>query len=387
MSSTPDVEAVDVEVSAPWGGEFDRPPAFEWRVRLPGPRMNAATHAEWSDPVLHGDIVLVGSAAGRALYALSRDDGSVIREFPAENSVESSATAAGDRVWFGDTGGNTYCYDLDDGELVWQHDGNAPILVAPVVVPDGSKVLVTNIDDLAVSLDAVTGELLWQYRSKRDLTRQAELTLYAAPRAEIRDDLAVLGFSSGVVVAVDLETGEERWKRGVGEGRYPDIVADPVTVGTDLYTSGYYRPLVAIDLPSHNVRWRVDAGAAHAVAVDEDAGGQVMLYHPGSDGILRAVVALTGAELWSWNSGSSGALTTPLITDAGLLVASSETSIWLVDPVTGETVWRWHEPWMLQGISADPAIEGRQAMFVTNAGFLYSLIVPRPSPERGPAWP
>lgn len=370
-----------------WAGDFDRPPAFEWRVRLPGPRLNAASHAEWSDPVFAGDLVLVGSAAGTALYALSRDDGSVVHEFPAENSVEASAVAVGDKVWFGDTGGNTYCYDLDDGSLVWKHDGNAPILVAPVVVEDGSKVLVTNVDDLAVALNAATGELVWQYRAKRDLTRQAELTLYAAPRARVADGIAVFGFSSGTVVGVDLETGEEAWKRSVGEGRYPDIVADPVAVGTDLYTSGYFKPLVAIDLPSHNVRWRVDAGAAHAVAVDERPDGQTVLYHPGSDGILRAVVALTGAELWTWSSGSSGALTAPVITDAGLLVASSETSIWLVDPETGETLWRWHEPWMLRGISADPAVDGRQAVFVTNAGYLYSLVVPRPSPEPEPAWP
>lgn len=370
-----------------WDGDFDRPPAFEWRVPLPGPRMNAASHAEWSDPVIHGDLVLVGSAAGNALYALSRKDGSLVREFPAENSVESAAVAMGDRVWFADTGGNTYCYDLADGELLWQHDGNAPILVAPVVVPDGSKVLVTNVDDLAIALDADTGEMAWQYRGKRDLTRQAELTLYASPRAEVTDGVVVLGFSSGTVVGVDLETGEETWKRTVGEGRYPDIVADPVQVGTDLYTSGYYRPLVAIDLPSHNVRWRVDAGAAHAAAVDEDAGGQVILYHPGSDGILRAVNALTGAQLWAWSSGSAGALTTPIITEAGLLVASSESSVWLVEPTTGKTAWRWHEPWMLTGISADPAIDGRQLLFVTNAGFLYSMIVPRPSPPPEPAWP
>jgi outer membrane protein assembly factor BamB len=353
--------------------------------------MNAASHAEWSDPVLYGDLVLVGSAAGKALYALSRRDGSLVRTFPAENSVESGAVAVGDRVWFGDTGGNTYAYDLETGELLWQHDGNAPILVAPVVVPgdDGapSRILVTNVDDLAIALDARTGELLWQYRAKRDLTRQAELTLYAAPRAEVADGLAVLGFSSGTVVGVDLETGEERWKRTVGEGRYPDIVADPVTVGNDLFTSGYYEPLVAIDLPSHNVRWRVDAGAAHAVAVDERPDGQVVLYHPGSDGVLRAVAALTGAQLWTWSSGSAGSLTTPIITDAGLLVASSESSIWLVDPDTGETVWRWHEPWMLQGISADPAVDGRQAVFVSNAGYLYSLIVPRPQPPPKPAWP
>lgn len=373
-----------------WEGAFDRPPAFEWRARLPGPRLNAATHAEWSAPTLHGDLVLVGSAAGRALYALSRRDGTVVTVFPASNSVESAAVVDDGRVWFADTGGNTYCYSLE-GRRLWSHDGTAPVLVAPVIVSDAAgspaQVLVTNVDGLAVALDAGTGALAWQYQARRDLTREAELTLYASPRAAVAGDVAVFGFNSGSVVAIELSTGEEVWTRSVGEGRYPDVVADPVTHGTDILVSAYYRPLVAIDLPSHNVRWRVEAGAAHAVAVGEDAAGQAVVYHPGSDGKLRAIVVLTGAQQWSWDSGTSGALTTPVVTEAGLLVASSEGAVWLVDPATGRMVWRWHEPWKLAGVSSVPAVDGRQAVFVTNAGWLYSLIVPQPSPEAEPAWP
>ena len=100
--------------------------------------------------------------------------------------------------------------------------------MAPSLSDDGRWVVVTNVDDLAVSLRADTGELEWQYRAKRDLTREAEMSLYAAPRAIIRGEEVLLGFSNGTLVAVELETGEEIWSKSVGEGRYPDIVADPV---------------------------------------------------------------------------------------------------------------------------------------------------------------
>lgn len=370
---------------AAWPGEFEAAPVLHFRARLPGPRLNAASHSEWSAPVIHGDLVLVGSAAGEALYGLSRRDGSIVVTFPARTSVEAPAVVAGDRVYFADTGGNTFCYTLD-GALQWMHDGSAPILVAPAVTTDGSRVVVTNVDDLAVALDAATGALIWQYRGKRDLTRQAELALYAAPQAVMVDDLVLLGFSSGTLAAVDLETGEERWARGVGEGRYPDVVADPVAVGGDLYASGYYQPLVAIDLASNNVRWRVDAGAADAVAT-EDRDGQLVLYHPGSDGRLRAITALTGAERWTWDSGSTGALTTPILTGLGLIVASSEGGIYAVDPDDGGLVWAWHEPYRLRGVSSRPAVEGRQLLFVSNAGFLYSLLSPAPVDPPEPLWP
>jgi outer membrane protein assembly factor BamB len=378
----------------PYPGEFSAPPAIHFRVKLPGPPLNAASHSEWGAPVLAGDRVLVGSAAGQGLYAMSRRDGRVLEVYEAEASVEASPHVAGDRVYFSDTGGNTFCYTLD-GELVWKHDGNAPVLVAPVLADTekSAVVIVTNIDDLAVALDAQTGELQWQYRAKRDLTRQAELSLFAAPRAVMVGELVLLGFSSGSLVAVDLETGEEQWKRSVGEGRYPDLVADPVAMGTDVFAGGYFLPLVAIDLATRNVRWRLDVGAARPPLVlpredtETSSLSDALLYHPGSDGILRAVATLTGAQLWSWDSGTSGALTTPIPTQAGLLVASSEGGVYLVDPSDGREVWRWHEMYLLRGLSAEPAVDGRQAMFVTNAGYLYSLLVPPPQPEPEPVWP
>ena len=102
-----------------------------------------------------------------------------------------------------------------------------------------------------------------------------------------------------------------------------------------------------------------------------------VVFHPGTDGKLRAVSGLTGAELWTWDSGTSGALTTPQVTDAGLLMASSEGGIYLVDPEDGTERWRWHERYQLAGVSASPAIDGRQVMFVSNAGYLYSMVVPK----------
>lgn len=364
----------------PYPGAFDGPPVLHWRAKLPGPQLNAATHSEWSAPRLVGEWVVIGAAGGHAMYAISRRDGSLVREFPAGNSVESAGEVAGDRLWFSDTGGTTFCYALD-GAKVWEHEGNAPVLVAPTLTEDRRLLVVTNVDDLAVALNAETGELVWQYRGRRDLTRQAELTLYAAPRAEIVGDTVLLGFSSGTVAAVSLETGEEVWSRSVGEGRYPDVVAGPQAVGSDAFVSGYYKPLVAIDLPSHNVRWRLDVGAAATPLVVAPPGETPILYHPGSDGKLRAVNTLTGADTWTWDSGTTGALTAPQLTDAGLLVGSSEGAVYLVDPPSGRERWRWHEPYLLRGLSAEPAVDGRQLVFATNAGYLYSMLVPVPEPR------
>lgn len=367
---------IDLEPPDPPSGErpgrFDEAPAFAWRVRLPGGPMNTSVHAEHTRPLPIDDGLLIGSAAGDGLYLLARRDGALIRHYPGAASVESEAVVHEGRVIFSDVGGDTWCYERE-GALVWHNDGAAPILVRPTV-HDGI-VFVTNVDGLAAAFDARTGEMVWRYQARKDFSRDAELALYAAPPAVITGDEVLLGFSDGTLVALDWRTGEERWSKRVGEGRYPDLVAEPAVHGGELFASGYYKPLVAIDVKTHETRWRLDHGAADRVVVD-DRTTPATAYHPGSDGTLRAVSTLTGAVIWEWDSDTTGALTAPVITEAGLLLGSSQGSVYLIDPESGEERWRYHESWLLQGVSARPVVDGRQLFFVSNAGWLYSFTVP-----------
>ena len=194
------------------------------------------------------------------------------------------------------------------------------------------------------------------------------------------DDSVLLGFSDGSLVSLDRVGGDVQWDRRVGEGRYPDLVAAPVHHGTDVFVSGYFKPLVAIDVATRNVRWRLEYGAANASLVVESE-PLTVIHHPGTDGKLRTVAAITGAELWEWDSGTAGALTTPVLTEAGLLVGSSDGGLYLIDPTAGELVWEYSEDRLLDGVTAAPVVEGRQVLFVTNAGRIHSMLVPVPPGE------
>ncbi|MCB9681881.1 MAG: PQQ-binding-like beta-propeller repeat protein [Alphaproteobacteria bacterium] len=372
----PATETVDPTLYA---GSFDRPPVPHWRVGLPGGEVNAAVHAERSRPVVHGDRIYLGSAAGDALYALDRRNGAVVAVYPASTSVEAAALVTDDRVYFADTGGRTWCY-THDGTQLWVHDSAAPMLVQPALV-DG-RIYVTNVDDLVVALDADTGKLLWRYQQRPDPLRRAELSLYAAPRAVVDGDDVLVGFSDGSVVSLGRVTGDPAWTERVGEGRYPDIVGEP-TVWHDLvFVSGYYEPLVAFDRSTRRIVWSQPYGAAaQAILVGDDEAPLVV--HPGTDGKLRALQAATGKEAWTWDSRDSGALTEPVPTPAGLLVASTTGTVTLVDPKDGLQIWKFDPGVNLDGISSAPTVVGRQLLFVTNAGELYSFL----APAAPPVWP
>lgn len=361
-------------------GSFDRAPVPHWRVELPGPTLQSAVHTERARPVVDDDSVYVGSAAGEGLFRLDRRNGNVLQTYPASGSVESEPVVTDDRVYFTDTGGHTACYTRD-GERLWDHDSKAPIVVRPTLA--GGLVIVTNVDDLVVALDADTGELVWRHQQPPDLSRKADLALYAAPPAVVVNGEVYVGFSDGSVVALGLEGGDVRWQTRVGEGRYPDIVAEPAVDDGMLYVSGYFKPLVALDPVTRQVRWSLDYGAAAPVVLHTPSDPTLpprLVIHPGTDGTLRAVRPSDGEIVWAWRSPDRGALTPVVSTDAGLLVASATGTIQLVDGDTGQVRWRHRPTHTLSGISSPPTVAGRQLLFATNAGYLYSMLAPAPKP-------
>ena len=158
-----------------------------------------------------------------------------------------------------------------------------------------------------MAIDRETGRTNWTYQQPNDLTREAELKLYGAPAAVLDGSNVVFGFSDGAIVTLSVDKGSIQWSKRIGEGRYPDIVATPQLLGPDLFVSGYYKPVMALDRTSRNVLWRLDHGAASSALIEATDNGAA-IYHPGRDGSLRRISGATGAIEWTWDSKTNGAL-------------------------------------------------------------------------------
>lgn len=363
------VQPPGVPQVTPLEGRFDAPPVEHWSTRLPE-RHESATHTELSRPASDGESVFVGIASVNALVELDRSTGEVLRRYTANAPVQSEPVLLGDELTFTDGAGYTWRYEVGNQHHSWVHYGGAPITSAPTVTD--SRVYVSSVDDVVYALDTKDGELIWRYSRPADVTRTSELALFGAPSPVQAGRLVLAGFSDGALVGLAADDGEVNWERRVGEGRYPDLIATPLVDGTDCYVGGYSEPLVSLDLVSLNVRWRLEVGSAAPPLL----AGEV-LYHGGTDGKLRAVDRLTGAEKWVWDSETSGALTQPQLLEAGVLVASSEGALYLVDPDSGELTWEYDPGYFLTGITVAPLVLGRQLVAVTNAGTILSLVAPR----------
>lgn len=378
-----------------YAGDFDKPPAETWMVALPGPPFPAAIHTELGAPLIHGDYIFVGQAGTDGLHVLARDSGAPLRTIGSGAPVQAPPIVVDNLLVSTDLSGTTTVWELGEGLHVkkrWERSSGAPVLSAAAI--SKGLVLVAGVDNVVTAVDLQSGELVWRHAQRLDPGRSAELELYGAPTPVVHGDLIIAGFADGTVTALAHDTGDIVWQRRVGEGQYPDILGAPLIVGDDIVVAGYSEPLVGMHAPSRNVRWRLDVGGAGApLAGGGDGarpngslggdGANAFIYHGGEDGILRCVDARTGALVWEWDSETASALTEPVATDAGVLIGAAAGSVYLVDAATGQRSWSWEPGFHVSGVTVPPAVGGRQAVAVTNAGNIVSFVVPKEAPPWG----
>lgn len=343
-------------------------PLLLWQARLPGEPPNTATRTETAAPVVDERYIYVGYSSVNALLVFDRRDGSLVTQLPTNAPVATAPVLSENFVYVSDTAGYTMAFRRDKlvDRPAWEHFSGAPILASPVV-QDG-VVYLTNVDDLVYALDAKTGELRWRHAHKLEGLRVAELELFGAPGPAVANGFVYVGFSDGFLVGLGAADGTARFSAQIGEGAYPDLIAPAQPFGDSVLVGGYSEPLVSLDIAERTPRWRLPIGSSTPFLLEGET-----LWHGSPDGVLRRIDARTGAEAWSWDSGTGGTITQPVRTGQGVLVASSEGGLYLVDPETGALRWSFDPGVLLTGISARPAVDGDLVYAVSNAGVLYAL--------------
>jgi len=153
---------------------------------------------------------------------------------------------------------------VSDLRLVWSvelgHGGR--VQGSPAV---WGRTMVVSIPDGLLALDAVTGAELWRYQSGVPAGPGAIVLPERAPRGApvLRDGLAYTVLREPIVVAVDLENGQERWRTSIGleglaEGfsSNPIATADAIVVGpTNADFGAAPGRVVALDPHDGRVRW------------------------------------------------------------------------------------------------------------------------------------
>ncbi|MGC6508273.1 MAG: PQQ-binding-like beta-propeller repeat protein [Myxococcota bacterium] len=355
-----------------YGGQGE--PVPNWVTKLP---KTTSLNSEFSKPILHGSHVYVGSSQEAGVLIFERSSGALVNKLKADAPVQSHVQFHNGSIYLADTAGTVYRFKKN-GKLVWKRATQAPILSQLTI--ESSRLLVQNVDDVLLALNLDTGDLIWRYAHKTDISRRRDMTLYGASVPFRHKEFIYAGFSDGAIVQLKSADGGIENIRWIGEGRYPDIIAAPSIIESQLIVSGAESPLSGQALSLQDEYWQLDVGSNHSVTeLDEDG-----FLHSGSDGVLRAIEKRTGAELWSWDSEIQAALSEPILSDMGIIVSSSGGTVYCIDPETHNLRWQFQPDYHISGLQHSPVIDGRDIVWLSNHGFLYAFRFPEPEHKSCP---
>lgn len=387
-----------------FSGELSLPLSPAWTRDFPSEDTWTPGRIELGEPVLvSAGVVAVGTSRWPALFLIDRRSGWLIRAVPTRGPVQAPPVVRGDRLWLADTTGLVRATDLA-GNQVWERTFAAPIYASPVLA--GELLLVQTTADQVLALDAATGEDRWLYRHSSE-GADSELDILGTAAPAVADGQVFVGFGDGTLVRLSLEGGRLEQQASVGTGRFRDVDATPVLSGGLLVTGSFGGPIQALDPGDLSPRWTYQGGLSGPVAVAAD-----MVYFSDTDGTVRALTLADGKEAWSWPpprpqqdlasglaTGSGGATRTveeiapvgpaidlrwprphgqqytpPVIASGYVIVGAHRGTLDVLDRYTGRHLWQFRPQEWLEGISAAPLVDGRQVIFLSNSGRMYSLV-------------
>ncbi len=231
----------------------------------------------------------------------------------------------------------------------WQLLTDGAVHASPAIA-DGA-VFVSSLDGHVYAIELATGERRWRVETGGG---------YSSPA--VSDGTVYVGGRDGVIRALDAGTGDEQWAQVTG-GK---VQAAPTLADGTVFIGSFDTDLYALEAATGEVVWRVDTG--HIVptspAVDSD---RVYLFSHG--GRLLALDRADGTEVWRRSTGADE-FASPVVAGGTVFFGSMNDQLYAVDAETGEDRW-WR--FLRAGMPASPAVTPESVVVPVFDKFLYAF--------------
>jgi outer membrane protein assembly factor BamB len=267
-----------VQVTHLWGHNMGDKKAAVLRlgqsVSIADNRVYAAGH--------HGEVDAVDLTNGRLIWRAKTGA-------PLSGGTASSS----ELVVAGASDGQFFAFDPATGHIRWKVRLNGEVL-APAAI-SARLIAVRTVDGKLHALSPADGHELWT--TEQQVPR---LSLRGTASPVINGDLVLCGFDNGKVVAVSAADGSVQWEatvtppHGRTELERLDDIDSPVRVsGREVYAVGFQGKVSMLAIDTGQVWWSHEDSSYRGLTLDEDT-----LYVADADGVVAALKARTGAEVW-----------------------------------------------------------------------------------------
>lgn len=195
--------------------------------------------------------------------ALGQSTGRILVEpepqwsFDSGNPIYGDSSVTDTTVYFANTGGAVYALDKENGSVLWQYQSGAAIYSGVHVGEDGVYFL--SDDGFTYKLDAQTGALQWRAATPNGTDRAALLTYesnwdYRSSKPVEQSGMVYLGSGNGIVYALAEDSGEVLWQFDVGA----TVRTDPAVTEDFVIVGGFDGVVYCLDRHSGELVWQYD---------------------------------------------------------------------------------------------------------------------------------
>lgn len=262
-----------------------------------------------------GAYIFSPAQAGNEIYAAAADgtlaklellSGRVLWRINAGMPLTAGVGADGNTIAIAGQKGLLLAFDAE-GKLLWKAQASSEILTAPVV--GHGLVVVRSIDNRVAAYDAVSGARKWAVDRPLPV-----LTLRTGSGIALTEQLAIVAFPGGKLVALSLNNGGVRWEataadpKGATElERIADVSGIPFIAGQEVCAAAYQGRVGCYDVNSGAVRWSKNLSSEVGVGVDER-----FVFAADNVGAISAYSRGSGSSVWRNDKLANRHLSTPV---------------------------------------------------------------------------
>ncbi|MDR0635189.1 MAG: outer membrane protein assembly factor BamB [Azoarcus sp.] len=261
------------------------------------------------------DYVFQPAVVGESVYAAAAD-GDVARieggkkkwKVSVRTRLSAGVGADDDLVVVVSEAGQAIALDAETGIERWRANVGAEVLAPPAI--GGGVVVLRASDHRLIGLEAKDGQQRWLHQRNTP-----PLALRSSASVLIVDEVALVGFPGGKVLAVSLENGGGLWElsvsrpRGATElERVADVAGTPVVGRNEVCAVTYQGRAACFDAGNGNQLWGRDF-SSH-VGMDRDTRFAVIVDERDS---VQALDVYSGVTVWRQDAMPRRQLTRPLI--------------------------------------------------------------------------
>ena len=209
------------------------------------------------------------------------------------NNVRGGVCGSNNKLYVTNAHGELYALDIK-GKILWKRMLSAPAHNAPVIAR--GYICVLNVNNQLEVFSEEKGTLLWKHSGIMEDTNLLGTSVPA-----ISEDVVVVAYSSGEVVALALDNGEVLWSELGSKLRNTDcashlshIKAAPIIHDNIVYTLSYNGQFSAFDLRNGELRWSKPIGGVHTPVISGD-----LCFLVSTDNRLICLNPKTGAVYWT----------------------------------------------------------------------------------------